>query len=446
MSNGVHRRGNSPGVTWRNVLRVAKREYIEHVRTKSFVVGIVMTPLLIFVWIQFSEFMDKVNRGGKPFVIVDASTPPVPGPERAFLGESPGTNLGERLAAKWSDDTAWKLEQVVRVTDSGKLAAWVDTLSARALEGELEGFAVLQGDLIAGDGRMQWYTRNVANERLKRRLAELLTTEVQADRYAWYEVPPEKVEAIRATVMSPEDIDVSGRSGAADRGRRRARVFIPMIFVYAMMIGISMQAQTLLSSTIEEKSNRLVEVLLSSISSFEMMTGKIVGLIGVTFTLMATWSAAGAYLVIHNQWQSVVPGDIFVWFLVYLVLAIVFYSTFIIAIGSAVTELKEAQNLMTPVWIVLMVPFFLMFFVGEHPDATWARVLSFVPFFTPFLMVNRVASAVPPGPIELGLSIVMMTIASVFAIWFAARVFRTAILLYGKAATPRELLRWMRAG
>jgi ABC-type Na+ efflux pump permease subunit len=292
---------------------------------------------------------------------------------------------------------------------------------------------------------MQWYTRNVANEDLKKALTEALREVLRPDRYVWFGVAPEMLVAIQAPVVDERDIDLSGRTSGEERSREAA-TFIPMIFVYALIIGISAQSQTLLTSTIEEKSNRLVEVLLSSVSPWDLMAGKILGLVAATLTLMGIWTAGGAFFVHRQGWEALVRDEVFAWFLVYLVAAIVFYSTFIAAIGSAVTEIKEANNLMVPVWVVIMIPAFLMFFVGRHPDLLWVRLLSYVPFFTPFLMVNRIASVVPPGPVELAASLVLMAASCWGATWLAARVFRVGILLYGKAATPRELWRWLRAG
>ena len=428
----------------RNIWLVARREYIADVRTRSFLLGVLMTPALILAATTISDWIERAQRkAGKPFAIVDLSTPPVT-EERQFEPPWPGSELGSRLAAGWQFGTRWAIAGVQRPRDGQAADALIDSLSARTRAGELEGFAVLRGDLVAGGGRMQWYTRNIANEDLKKQLASDLRTLVAGDRYRWHDVSGETLAAIQAPVLDELDVDVSGRS-AGTEGARDAATFIPMIFVYALVIAFSAQAQTLLTSTIEEKSNRLVEVLLSSISPFELMAGKIMGLVGATFTLMAIWSAGGAYMVHHQGWQHVVPTPMFVWFLVWMVITIAFYSTFIAAVGSAVTELKEAQNLMVPIWLFIMVPILLMFFVGRNPDAWWVQVLTFVPFFTPFLMVNRLASLVPPSPIEIGLALVLMVLSCWGAAYLASRVFRIGILMYGKPATPRELWRWLRA-
>lgn len=425
---------------------VAKREYLAHVRTKGFVIGILFTPTLIAGYWGISKLVDRLSsREGKPFVVVDSSRA-VSDPAGRFGTELPGRDLGTRLQARWSRGERWPLEKVVRLDPAAEQESGiVEALSARARDGEIEGFAVLRGNLVSDDGRMQWYTRNIANDELKQRVAATLREIVRQDRFRWYGVTQTQLSAIRAPVLEQLDVDVSGRS-RGDRGAREASQFIPMIFVYALLIAISSQAQTLLTSTIDEKSNRIAEVLLSSISPFEMMAGKILGVLGSIFTLMSAWTAAAAYLVTSRGWQHLVPGEVFAWFLGYMVLAILLYSTLIAAIGSAVTELEEARSLMLPLWVVLMIPLFLMYFVSKNPDALWVRVVTYLPLVTPFLMVNRLASAVPPGAFEIAISILLILATIVGALWLAGRIFRTAILLYGKAATPRELWRWLRTG
>lgn len=425
---------------------VAKREYLAHVRTKGFILGVLFTPLLITGYWGISKLIDRLSsREGKPFVVVDQSRA-VRDADGAFGEALPGDALGARFEKAWDPGTRWQLEEVIHVAQGADAAEGVIArLSERTRLGELSGFAVLRGNLVADGGRMQWYTRNIADDELKNRVAATLGDLVRQDRFRWYGVSESQLAAIRAPVVEPTDVDVSGRT-TGDSSAREASQFIPMIFVYALLVAISSQSQTLLTSTIEEKSNRIAEVLLSSISPFQMMTGKILGVMGSIFTLMTVWTAGGAYLVMMKGWQHLVPGEVFAWFLAYVVLAILLYSCMIAAVGSAVTEIEEAQSLMLPIWVFLMLPMFLMFFVSKNPDALWVRVITYFPLVTPFLMVNRLASAVPPGPIEIAASFVLILASIAGALWLAGRIFRTAILLYGKAATPREMFRWLRTG
>jgi ABC-type Na+ efflux pump permease subunit len=120
------------------------------------------------------------------------------------------------------------------------------------------------------------------------------------------------------------------------------------------------------------------------------------------------------------------------------------YSSVMAAMGSLCNELKEAQNMMTPMIIVLIIPLMTMFWVGQNPDHVLARVLSFIPTFTPFLMINRIASAQPPGALEIALSVLVLCASIVVTVWLASRVFRVGVLLYGKPPAFREVLRWMR--
>jgi ABC-type Na+ efflux pump permease subunit len=133
-----------------------------------------------------------------------------------------------------------------------------------------------------------------------------------------------------------------------------------------------------------------------------------------------------------------------VYFLIYFVPGFLLYASVMAAMGSLCNELKEAQNMMTPMIIVLIIPLMTMFWVGQNPDHVLARVLSFIPTFTPFLMINRIASAQPPGMVEVALSVLVLVGSIAVTVWLSARVFRVGILLYGKPPAFREVMRWLR--
>jgi ABC-type Na+ efflux pump permease subunit len=200
----------------------------------------------------------------------------------------------------------------------------------------------------------------------------------------------------------------------------------------------------MLTSTVEEKSNRVIEVLLSSVSPFQLMAGKMIGLGAVSFTLFSVWMAGGFVLIRRNGWEELVDPTTLLYFLAFFVPGFLLYAAIMAALGSLCNDLKEAQNLMTPVMMILVLPLIIMFWVGQNPDHLIARVLSFLPTFTPFLMINRLASAQPPGTLEVIASLLVLIAGILFTVWLAARVFRVGVLLYGKQPSPREVVRWLR--
>src|SRR5690606_22357770 len=165
-------------------------------------------------------------------------------------------------------------------------------------------------------------------------------------------------------------------------------------FVYLLWIAVFSIAQMLLTNTVEEKSNRIIEVLLSSVSPHQLMNGKILGIAATGLTMIGSWvvfALIGLKVVdLDVAWSAVVSDPLYLGsFIGYFLAGYLIYAAVLVAIGSVCNSLKEAQNLMQPVILVLMVPVIAMFFVVRDPNGTVARILTYIPVYTPFLMMNR---------------------------------------------------------
>ena len=214
-----------------------------------------------------------------------------------------------------------------------------------------------------------------------------------------------------------------------------------MFLIYMGIVGIGQQ---MLSSIIEEKSSRVIEVLLSAVSPFELMAGKIVGLVGIGLTVMSLWAAA-AYGAARWQGLSIdiTPGLLF-YFVIYYVLGFLLFSSILAGIGSICNTLKETQGLMMPIVLIFIIPLISWHELLQSPDGTLARVLSFVPPVTPLVMILRISAGHDVWIVEILASILLLLAAAVGTIWLAAKVFRTGILMYGKRPGLREICRWLR--
>jgi ABC-type Na+ efflux pump permease subunit len=337
---------------------------------------------------------------------------------------------------------AYKL--TVEEPATGDLDDDIARLTARVVADEIDAFLIVASDVVDG-GAVSYYAANVAREEPRESLMWAVTQAVRKARFQRTGLEQAVVEAVYAPIPARDfGVGEDAATEEVDSGSREAKGFIPMIFVYLMFIGIMGQAQTMLTSTVEEKSNRVMEVLLSSVSPFQLMAGKMIGLGLVSLTLFAVWMAGGAFMIIRNDWQHMIELSTLVYFLIYFVPGFLLYASVMAAMGSLCNELKEAQNMMTPMIIVLIIPLMTMFWVGQNPDHVLARVLSFIPTFTPFLMINRIASAQPPGMVEVALSVLVLVGSIAVTVWLSARVFRVGILLYGKPPAFREVMRWLR--
>lgn len=231
------------------------------------------------------------------------------------------------------------------------------------------------------------------------------------------------------------------------------RQWAPVAFVYLLWVSIFTSAQMLLTNTIEEKSNRIIEVLLSSVSPLELMSGKILGIAASGLTMIVSWVICfvlGIRFIpeltntpLRINFQSIISDPVYLTsFLSYFILGYLLYSSILVAMGSVCNSLKEAQNLIQPVMLILMVPFVTMIPITRDPNGMLARVLSYIPFFTPFTMMNRAAGEIPWY--EYLVTSILLIFSIIVAFWASARIFRIGILMYGKPPSLREIFRLIR--
>ena len=221
-------------------------------------------------------------------------------------------------------------------------------------------------------------------------------------------------------------------------------VLLPAVFMGLLLISVFTSGQYLLTTTVEEKSNRVVEVLLSAVSAMELMVGKIIGQMGVGLLVLALYAGLGIVALFSFAMLGLLDPTLIVFLLVFYVLAYFTVASFMAAIGSAVNEMREAQTLMTPVMLLIMIPWMLWLPISRDPNSTLAVVLSFIPPVSNFVMLLRMSSTSPPPMWQTGLSILVSAAGVVVSVWFAAKVFRVGLLMFGKPPTMRTLIRWAR--
>ncbi len=239
-----------------------------------------------------------------------------------------------------------------------------------------------------------------------------------------------------------EDVKLADKAGG----------FAPMAFVYLLWIAVFTAAQMLLTNTVEEKSNRIIEVLLSSVSPLELMSGKIWGIaatgltiIGswVAFALIGVWLAPKLLVGMDLSWTAVIGDPLYlISFVVYFFFGYLLYAAILVGLGSVCNSLKEAQNLLQPVFILLIVPLVSMMFIVQEPNGTVAKVLSYVPLFTPFTMMNRAGG--PPEIYEYVITGILLIVSVLIAFKAAGKVFRVGVLMTGNPPKLREILSWLR--
>lgn len=222
---------------------------------------------------------------------------------------------------------------------------------------------------------------------------------------------------------------------------------IPIAFMMLLFIAVFTGAQYLMMSTIEEKSSRVMEVLLSAVSPMQLMTGKIVGQGFVGIIVMILYGGAGlGALIVFGRGMGLLSASMIAWQVFYFILAYFSIAAIMAAVGAAVTEIKEAQALQGPLIGGLILVFYFCIFLGiSNPHSPVTQVLSFVPPFTPLVMSMRVGQIGDPVPMwqMVGTTIVGV-LGTFFLVWAAAKIFRVGVLMYGKPPSLPGLIKWMR--
>jgi ABC-2 type transport system permease protein len=292
-------------------------------------------------------------------------------------------------------------------------------------------------------------------------ISETVGRELRAAAYQAKGMNPstvQEIEAIRVPLVSLNPRKAAGeeRVGLGDRIRQ----WIPSAFVYLLWVAVFVSSQMLLTSVIEEKSNRIIEVLLSSVTPEELMTGKLFGIALTGLTMLFLWIASAMGVLYLNTSKGSVAGtaenipvDLLnllqtTWllpaFLGYFILGFLVFATFFLALGSTCNTLKEAQNMMGMVMPVLIVPLLTIPFIPRDPNGTLARVLSWIPPFTPFVMMNRVTGH--PPILDVVGTLLLLGGFVAFEVWAAARIFRVGVLRTGQPPKWLEMARWLRSG
>lgn len=246
--------------------------------------------------------------------------------------------------------------------------------------------------------------------------------------------------------MPAEQVEL-GTTAREERVRKKrdtmVQLMVPFFFMFLMFMGIFGMGQHMITSVIEEKNSRVIELLLSALSPFQLMAGKIMGLAGIGLTVIGLWAAAA---VGAARWKGLnvdVPAELVVYFAIYYVLGFVLLSSILAGAGSICNTIKEAQSLLMPITMICIVPMVTWMVMVRDPNGMLARVLSFLPPLTPMVMVLRI-SAGGASAIEVAASVVVLAASAPAAMWAAGKVFRTGILMHGKPPGVREVLRWVR--
>jgi ABC-2 type transport system permease protein len=325
-------------------------------------------------------------------------------------------------------------------TDGGSDARRVDAVQLLARE-ELEGFLVIPAT-VRDSGEVIYRARNIGNFRIQERFSRTVEELITEQRMSAEGLDVRRIRALTADI-SVRSIKVDEKGDESETGFLET-FFTSYIALMMLMFMVMTSGQLLIRSVVEEKQNRVIEVLLSSCSPRDLMAGKILGLSGLGLVQLGLWALGLAAVMLKTQ-QLVAAPDVMLLTLVYFLLGYLLYAGIFVAAGAPVTTEQEAQQITSYVSLMLVFPIVLAVPAMQNPDATYIRVLSFIPLLTPAFMVLRMPIQMPPTW-EILATLGILAVSAVAMMWVAGKVFRIAILVYGKRPSFRQLWSWAREG
>ena len=412
----------------RRVFAVARREYLERVRSRAFLVSTILGPTLLAGLMVVPILLSRQR--GRPLhvAVLDAS---------GGLGADVTQSLARRKAEGQE-------RFIVEPAPEGPVEKARAGLQERVARGNLDGYLFLPTDALERSAA-EYYGKNVSNMMDLQLMDTAVEEALSSRRLAGAGLDPERIRTLTRRVELKK-IRVTARGAREDRGG--ASFLVSLVLMMLLYTTLAVWGAAVMNGVIEEKTSRVVEVIVASLPASRLFAGKLLGVGAAGLTQVAVWAACLAAISAAGAAGTGAAGllpelspSLLVAFVVFFVLGFFLYGSMYASIGAAVNTMQDAQSLAFPVTtpLVLSVVFFPM--VLSAPDGRLSVALSLVPFFAPMLMFLRMTAVSPPAW-QVALSMLLMLAAIVGITWAAARIYRVGILMYGKRPTFPEIIRW----
>lgn len=432
------------------VLVVFKREYLAQVQSKSFIITLVMMPLLMAGSILMQRIAgDGIDTKDRDIAVVDRT---------GVLFNALRQQADERNEKFTTNEEGKRVQPrfvLTQVSPDPDHAQQELALSKRVEARKLDGFLDIGPGVVHNHSEpdsdyVRYYSDSPTDRAFVQWLRGPLNQLLLSKRFAEANLSANVVEnAIRpldVNNLGLVKVDSAGQIQKAEESDRMTAFLVPYGFCMLMFMSVMVSGPQMMQNIIEEKTQRIAEVLIGSIPPFQLMLGKLLGVMAVSLTLISLYLAGGYFVATRYGKTDLIPLSQIVWMLSYGAIAMVMFGSIFSAIGAACSEIKDAQSLLMPVMIVVVLPLMLIVPVIHAPNGPLATWMSFFPPATPMMMVTRMA--VPPGiPIWQPLAgIPLVLIFSVICIFAAGRVFRIGILMQGKPPKIADLMKWVVSG
>ena len=423
----------------RNILLIAKREYLERVRSRSFVIMTFLIPaLMIGVSVVPMMMATRGTNETKNMVIVS--------PDRQ-TAESIRSNIEQEQDQKQnSQPTSGKRSlpptHFTVEIDTSATQAERTALTEKVKNKQLDGFLWATPDAIAAH-KLDFVTRDVSSFIDNGVLGQIVSDALTHDALKSKGMKEEDINA----ALEPVKVEAQSPLGKG-APNPETMFFATLTLTMVMYVTVLLYGVNVMRSILEEKTSRIMEVMLSTATSKEMMAGKILGVGAVGLTQVGIWAAAaGVYvsgsLAAAGSLKKVLNPVLLIYFVVFFLLGYVLYSALCAAVGSMVNSDQEAQQMQMLVMMPLILAVLFIASIFQHPSSPIAVFGSLFPFTSPLVMFSRIAMQTPPWW-QIAISIALLVITIYAMVWLSGRIYRVGILMYGKKPTLPEILKWIK--
>ncbi len=438
------------------IVTVIKREYMTRVTSKGFIASLFLMPVVMCGMVVLSSFLaimeDKTEEMRK-LVIVD---------ETGEIFERIREAVTQHPTFQHRGELVYQLHEEAATTEETEI-----TLRERVNTKALYAYLEIPEDVFA-NGEVRFYARTTTNFEIQRALRRIISDIVRDRRFAESGYSQREVsQLMRSVRFSAYAVKSSkGKDGGAEIENpieTGARIGLGYILVFVLYMFVIIYGNAIMRSVLEEKTTRIVEVIVSSIKPHQLLLGKLVGVCSVCLTMFAIWVIFGVLLGMNIELLLSIFGidslppqfiqiietikvsstEVLTYFFIYFVIGFFMYSTLYAVVGAICGSEEEAQQTVAPLTMLIVFPFILMFQLFRVPDSTLSILLSHVPFFSPILMFMRINVLMPPLW-EILLNILLMCVTVLLVTFISGKIYRVGILMYGKRPTLGQLWQWMR--
>ncbi|RKU18912.1 hypothetical protein C6500_12120 [Candidatus Poribacteria bacterium] len=438
------------------IVTVIKREYTTRVKSKGFLVSLFLMPVLMCGLVFLSSFlaiMEDRTKDMRKLAVVD---------ETGEIFTEMQAAIARRSTFQHKGELVYQPHEVSAETEEERAA-----LRERVNTKDLYAYLEIPKDVLA-NGEVRFYARTATNFEVQNALRRIISDIVRDRRFAESGYSRREVsQLMRSVRFNAYAVKSSkGKDGGAEVEspiQTGARIGLGYLLVFVLYLFVIIYANSVMRSVLEEKTTRIVEVIVSSVKPHQLLLGKLIGVCSVCLTMFAIWVIFGVLLVMNiepllgifgidslpMQFTLVIgtikasSTEILTYFFVYFIVGFFMYSTLYAVVGAICSSEEEAQQTGGPLTMLIVVPFILMFQLFRIPDSTVSVLLSHVPFFSPILMFMRINVLMPPlWEILLNISLMCATVLLVTLI--SGKIYRIGILMYGKRPTLRQLWQWAR--